>query len=288
MKSVGIIYFSGTGNTELVTEFIAKSLRSKYDVDVFRIEDLLKKKAVFDSSKYEMIGFGHPVYGFGAPPIFERFVKTMKRVKGIKTFVYSTCAGPLYLNDIASYGFIDVLKERGFHVFYERQFYMPANIATRYNDNVSKQLCMAAQVKSRRMAMELFKGTRRLRRDKIGPMILQWLYKGEKYAWKWLPKDFIVQKSCSHCGRCVAQCPMDNIEEINGKITFGEDCIACYRCVYNCPEKAIQGDKFKVAIFKEGYNIRKIFENKLIPGNYVQRTTHNYYGIFRKYLFRDR
>ena len=74
MKIV-IFYFSGTGNTELVTRQLAEALEGKgNNVELFRIEntetaDMCKKMADCD-----LTGIGYPIYGGGTPAIISDFI----------------------------------------------------------------------------------------------------------------------------------------------------------------------------------------------------------------------
>lgn len=287
LKSIAIIYFSGTGNTKAVTGFIAHELSKHFQVDIFKVENLIKEKKGFDFAKYQLIGFGYPIYGFNAPRIIVDFAEQLPDNQTNKVFVFSTCAGPMYLNDIASFRLKRVLNSKGFQVFYERQFYMPANIATRYNDEAAKQLCNAAARKSGIMAEEIRVQKSRVRHDRIGPRLLAWLYLVEKYAWKGIPRDFIVLDTCIKCQKCVKECPTENISFQEDKLRFNNSCLACYRCVYLCPAKSITGRKYKFAIFKDGYDIKRIIDNNELKGDYITPKTWGYYRIFRKYLFEE-
>lgn len=44
--------------------------------------------------------------------------------------------------------------------------------------------------------------------------------------------------TCIRCGRCIRNCPVQNIEMFRG-IRFGDHCIHCFRCISFCPSKAI-------------------------------------------------
>jgi ferredoxin len=287
LKSVAIVYFSGTGNTEAITGFLVQELSRHFRVDVFKVEELIKGKKDINFAKYQLIGFGYPIYGFNAPGIMVDFAEQLPDTLTNKAFVYSTCAGPIYLNDIASYRLKRVLNSKGLQVFYERQFYMPANIATRYNDEVAKQLCNAAARKSAIMAEEIRLQKSRVRNDRIGPLLLAWLYLAEKNAWKSIPRDFLVLETCIKCQKCVEGCPTGNISFQDDKIRFENNCLACYRCVYLCPTKSITGRKYKFAIFKDGYDINKIIANDELKGDFITPKTYGYYRIFRKYLFEE-
>ncbi len=287
LETTAIVYFSGTGNTEAVAGFIENSIKRYFNVDAFKIEDITKRKVNFDLKKYHMIGIGYPIYGFNAPRIIFDFIEHLTVSKMIKAFVFSTCAAPLYFNDIASFKVKKLLVDKGFNVFYERQFYMPANIALKYNDEISKQLCNAAADKSKIMSEEISNSLVRIRRDKIGPMLISWLYAIEKSAWKRIPKDFLVLETCTKCKKCIQACPLDNISLSQDQISFGDNCLACYRCVYSCPVEAITGKKYKFAIFKDGYDIKQIINNDNLKGDFITVKTRGYYKIFRNYLFKE-
>ncbi len=68
----------------------------------------------------------------------------------------------------------------------------------------------------------------------------------EKFWQKHLyPKQIIDCEKCIHCGKCVANCPVQRIEMIDKKpsISHGSpDCIHCGSCVALCPTNAITFD----------------------------------------------
>jgi formate hydrogenlyase subunit 6/NADH:ubiquinone oxidoreductase subunit I len=62
------------------------------------------------------------------------------------------------------------------------------------------------------------------------------------------------------------------------------NCLACYRCVYRCPNRAISGRLYGFAIFKKGYDIRRIVDSEEIRGEFINENTKGYYRIFLRYL----
>ena len=48
-----------------------------------------------------------------------------------------------------------------------------------------------------------------------------------------------VSDACIGCAKCVASCPMQNLEIINGKAVPKGKCTMCYRCISTCPKRAI-------------------------------------------------
>jgi ferredoxin len=60
---------------------------------------------------------------------------------------------------------------------------------------------------------------------------------GKSISYKDKP-DIDFQR-CTGCGLCVKNCPMNNLQKINGKIVHKKKCTMCYRCVNNCPVQAL-------------------------------------------------
>lgn len=103
MKSVIIYYFSGTGNTELVTNMIREGLiNCQYDVTVARIEDVIKNKLKIEPEKYDLIGVGCQVIGFGIPNIVRDFVNILPKAEDKKVFIFRTAGGVAPINYNAS------------------------------------------------------------------------------------------------------------------------------------------------------------------------------------------
>ena len=287
-KTISIVYFSGTGNTEAITRLIAGEFKKQHKVEVIKVEDILKRKVIFDPLRYDLIGLGFPVYGFNAPENMFELVDSLAGIQGREFFIYSTCAGPFYLNDIAAAGLKLRLRKKGAAVVYEKQFYMPANIGIKYPDELTKQLYNAASVHARYMVDDMAGGIRKVREDGFFPVLLRRFFLiWEKLAWPQVAADFWARKTCDLCLKCVRSCPRDNIFVKNDRIRFRFRCLACYRCVYGCPANAITGRFFKFAILKEGYNLRRVINDDRIKGDYVTDKTRGYYKVFYDYLFKS-
>jgi len=78
---------------------------------------------------------------------------------------------------------------------------------------------------------------------------------------RFMGKDLIVDGTCSHCGRCIKNCPAGNIYEKTGKIRFKVTCSGCMRCVYSCPNHAISLRLMTFFPVKGGYNNNEILSS---------------------------
>ena len=90
MKSVGIFYFSGTGNTELVAEMFREinSPELGCRIDLLRMEDILKVGLHVDPDQYDYLGIGCQVIGYGVPKLAADFIREPSKSNG-KEDVYN-------------------------------------------------------------------------------------------------------------------------------------------------------------------------------------------------------
>ena len=69
-----IFYFSGTGNTRWVAQFLAQELN-----DTLRfIPDEIGGDMHYKLKEGERLGFVFPCYGWGVPPFVERFIEQVQ------------------------------------------------------------------------------------------------------------------------------------------------------------------------------------------------------------------
>ena len=114
---VGLYYFSGTGNTEIVAELIQAAFkRHAAQTDVFKIESILRGRVPLDLDRYDLVGIGHPIHGLDAPRILYEFVDALAPVRGKPAFVFKSAADYIWINNGASKTLIRRLEGKGYHV----------------------------------------------------------------------------------------------------------------------------------------------------------------------------
>ena len=242
-------------------KYIARLIKENMSdqmTDMYRIEDILNHVKKVDINSYDMIGIGFPSYGFNPPAIVVDFIKKLCQVVDKKVFLFLTCAGPCYLNNVAFFRIKNILRRKGYNIIYEKVICMPANIFIKHEDEILKKIFDAAISKIEIMAKDISNNIVKVRNDRFFPYLFQWpLIIIERISIKSIPIDFTVGKECNRCMRCIQVCPRKNIK-FKGKIKHGLKCEGCYRCVYSCPQKAIKGRLNNIAIHKEGYNIEAL------------------------------
>jgi ferredoxin/flavodoxin len=273
MKTIRLRYFSGTGNTEIVTFMIVSKLRELgCDVRAEKI-GMEKDERRTPTTEYtagttiDCLGIGAPVIGFGTPSPVLDFIKRLPRGNGMKVFIFRTAGGVIPGNFNASRDMIALLEKKGYDVFHERLFSIGSNWIIRFSNAAMRKLHDATKVKTETMCVEIISGKRRLYetggRKRFRDALLRRL---SGIGLRLLALDFRVGKGCTGCGRCAKRCPAGNIGIRGGKPRFGAKCAACMRCVYACPEKAISMRTLGFLQVKGGYDVRGILEHpELFP-----------------------
>lgn len=118
MHKIAVIYFSGTGNTRFISELIRDNF-SKHETDLFPVEDILNNVIAIDINNYDIIGIGCPSIAFNPPGIIVDFCRILDEVNYKRAFLFLTCAGPCYLNNVAFFGIKKILRRKGYHMIYE-------------------------------------------------------------------------------------------------------------------------------------------------------------------------
>ena len=237
MKRIGIILFSGTGMTEYVIRQIAQELeKNAASVVVYPLERTQIADIPF--SEYDSIGIAYPVHAFNAPKIVINFARKMPVIENKRVFLISTAGEDHPVNYFSSSLLIMVLQEKQYHVFYDRQLYMPANFAVKYNDSKVEQLISTVDASIPEIANDIIHQTERKQRGRFLSDCMAVLGRAEWFGAIWIGKLFYTNQNCNHCGLCSRRCPSQNIT-CGEKVSFHWRCGLCMRCQYICPQQAI-------------------------------------------------
>ena len=293
MKKIGVFYFSGTGNTEIVARLLTKAYRRRQiEVACIRMEAVVNQQTPLALDDFDLIGVGHPVLGFGASGLAERFVKMLPAGSGKPAFVFKTASSPHYVNHGASDVIIRSMAKKGYQVFHNSIIAMPCNFFVKYDDRLNKQLYQAAVKKVEVIAAQTAAG--QANKLKFNPLLrgfLRLVYYGEEhFGARFFAQGLHATAACNHCKKCVRDCPTRNISESDGQIFFGADCIWCMRCVYACPNQAIQAKNLAGCVlhpYTGGFNIEAILNDPQIDENFVTEKSKGYYKHLINYFGED-
>ena len=261
MKKAVIYVFSGTGNTRLIADLYKENLAGYETViyDVKMVASTLagnqgksdskaaaKRKFSFveapDPNDFDLIGFGHPVYGFNIPLPFDRFLDTLPVLSQKKmAFVFKTSGEGLYFNQFSSQRLIHKMEKKGMDFISDRHFVMPYNMIFRHTPQMVKREWLNAKAYAKLSCMELIEG----KKDKvhINPLLRFWVPL-VRIEWLYYPLSAPVcmkvdMDKCIKCQKCVKSCPLNNISFDGEKFKFGHNCTMCTCCSFGCPTCAI-------------------------------------------------
>jgi ferredoxin len=246
-----IYWFSGTGNSL----HAAKLLSAELEIPIYPIASGAPAKAV--GGEGEKIGFVFPSYYGNLPRIVRRFVDELEILPGTYLFAIVTMGGFGH-GSIVSLS--RLLEQKSLKLSYGRGIAMPPNYVMIYdpaNVEKSKPKLDKAGKAIRRFSNEIASGRKTGNKLNIGS---QYLYKniGE------LDAKFYANESCNACGRCVALCPVQNIE-MEGKPKWLHHCEHCAACISWCPMKSIQyGNKTRT---RRRYHNPRIELREILPAN---------------------
>jgi len=286
MTSVAIYYFSGTGNTEIVSELLANALEERgASVDLVRMEDALQDAASISVAAHDLIGVAHPVHGFDVPRIVYTFVDALPPGQETPTFVFKTAGGLEDINDNASASAIARLRRKGYDAFYDRLFCMASNWLVRTEDALAKRLYTAAVAKTAHMSEEVLAGEEReMRAGLLSAALAKAVSVGEAFGGRAFGRLLRVTDACIDCNTCIENCPVQNIRRQDGEITFGWDCLWCMRCIYGCPTQAISPRFMRFCVLKEGYHIRDLIADPGVDEDTIAWGKTDYSWKMKHYL----
>jgi len=241
-KSLGdymIFYFSGTGNSKHVAEYIKK----KTGEELVSIADCNNARHyTFKLKKGERLGFVFPVYYWGLPSVVEEFVKYLRIEPNGRHYTYSvlTCG--------ATTGGADVALSK---LLKKKNIFMNASFALRMVDNYTVVFNVNDKGKNREINAaaeeELIKATQYIEAKASGNFnklrgfwpaypITHAAYNATRFTFPLR----VSKDDCISCGKCAKECPTKTIIMECGKpVWINSRCSICLSCVHNCPANAI-------------------------------------------------
>lgn len=243
INKVWAVYFSATGTTKKVTEYVANAISEKIDAPIdtvdFTIPDARKRSLEF--GKDDLVVFGNPVYAGRVPNVLLSFLN-----ENIKAD--NTCSIPIVVYGNRNYDdalkeLIRILNNDGFEIIAAGAFVgehafskvLAAGrpdesdmlLAEELAEKAAKRICLSD---NKPVEILCFKDEKSLRpyyqpKDNNGTAI---------NILKVKPK---TNDNCNKCGLCAKICPMGSISYEDQSNILGI-CIKCGACIKKCPVEA--------------------------------------------------
>lgn len=231
-----ILYFTGTGNSKFVADYLADKLG---DITV-SMNKVLKngEKLICESEKPYIIVA--PIYAWRFPKVVEDLLikselKGNKSVYCIATMGENSGNADKYLKKIFTdkamsfTGYTGVVMQNNY-LFMEKMP-KPREAFKALNDVSAELYKIVAKIKN---------GQQLEKTDKTPLAFLMSSAVNAGFN-KFMVKkqSFNVDGDCISCGKCVSGCPVNNIEMKDRKPVFKNNCAGCLACLHHCPKQAI-------------------------------------------------
>jgi ferredoxin len=255
-----ILFFSGTGNTQFIAEYIKNSLLNSNSISIpdFQISlGALENVDLQKLSENDIICLGFPIYAGRSPLIVRELIEKLPNLQDKGFFVYNTKG---LAQGMGNFEVIRRLKKKGLKTLSSTSIKMPG----------SDGICMFMKENSKSLQKlteknyeEIPKLNKFIRKIETAFHLLQQGLKVEELLRStpknpfgflitgilWLLYGLIEKKmicsyrtddTCNLCEICIQICPRKNIQIQDGRISFGDNCLLCLRCLNNCPQNSIQ------------------------------------------------
>lgn len=244
MKGV-LCYFSGTGNTKWVADKFKYYFNMKnIELDLINIEE----KQDIDINKYNFLIIGTPIYAELHPKIVDTFLNDLPQGNRIKTILYSTQGAQ---KASAVQVMESKIKNKDYNVISKLMFKMTNNfyfsVGKKSSEKEIEEILLNCERKIKNI-VDNFVEKKYIQESVNGfRVILSKIV--SRYFNNYLPnlsRNLSTSKDCTKCGRCLRNCPQNNITFENGYVVFHSKCMMCLRCVYICPTNEIKYKNKKI------------------------------------------
>lgn len=231
-----ILYFTGTGNSKYVADYLADKLQD----EVVSLNDMLKNDLPLIAESEKPFVWVAPIYAWRFPQVVDELFRKID-FRGNTTFYFvatmggdsgnceKLCRKRVRDKGMAYGGFADVIMPDNYYGGFEIK-----------NEEDMINIVKAAHPTLEEIADTIRKGHfLNIRIKTFGSAFKSGLinYGFNKYMLE--KAKYTVNNSCIGCGKCEAICPVNNITMKDSKPTFNGSCAGCYACIHKCPEKAI-------------------------------------------------
>lgn len=249
-----LIYYSGTGNSKRVSEWIADTA-SEAGINTYVTSyDRFEAGRIAGFTGKTLVGFFSATHGFNLPHSMLRFLVRFNELKGSDVFIGNTRAGmklsKLFLpglSGIALYLPALILFLKGYRI---RSLYpvdLPSNWISLHPGLKKKVIdSMFDHYRSltEKYAVKVLSGNRVFLKAFIMlpldllvfPLAVGYYFFG-RYI---LAKTFITNPDCDNCGLCIKECTTGSILLSGNRPFWKLSCESCMKCMNQCPKRAIE------------------------------------------------
>lgn len=243
-----ILYFSGTGNSA----YIARRVAELTGDSLISMNDRIQGHDFTDIETDNSLVFVVPAYAWRIPRVVEAWIDKTRFRGNLQAYFIMNCGGNIgnagkYIKKLCDrkkmtyMGVTGIIMPENYIALYEA----PDKAKARQIVEKAEPLIMsAAEIIHRGMAFSehKYKVADRLNSSVVNSVFYQFIVKAKKFR---------ALDNCTGCGKCVKECPLNNIRIADNKPVWGKNCTHCMACICKCPAEAIEYGKNSVG--KERY-----------------------------------
>jgi len=231
-----ILYFTGTGNSKFVADYLAEKL----DDETVSLNKIIKSGEKLNCSSEKPYVIVAPIYAWRLPAVVEETI-TNSQLDGCKNVYCIVTMGEnsgntdKYIKKIISdkgmnfTGYIGVAMQNNY-LFMEKMP-KPREAAKALNIVIPKLDKIAASINAGQP----------LKKDDKTPMaaLMSGVVNMGFNRFMVKNQELKADSDCISCGKCAQLCPVNNIDMSEGKPSFKGNCCGCLACLHHCPKQAI-------------------------------------------------
>jgi ferredoxin len=249
-----VIYYSGTGNSKRVSEWIVQEAQSQGIKTHISSYHQFNSKDISDFTGKTLIGFYSATHGFNMPHSMLKFLFRFNLLKGSDVFIGNTRAGmklsKLFLpglSGIAMYFPALIMLFKGYKITAMYPVDLPSNWISLHpgiREKVVDSMVEHYERLTKRFAIKILSGKHVFIKSfallpldiLVAPIAIGYYFVGRFI----LAKTFIANYNCNNCGLCMEQCPTKSIILLDNRPYWKFTCESCMKCMNYCPQRAIE------------------------------------------------
>lgn len=235
-----IIYFSATGNCK----YVAGRISEKTNDNMKSMIQLNKNRDYsIELDDDESLGIVIPTYFWGLPALVTEYLSKMKiKTDNDKAYIYAVST--YGTSPGASLGIIEyILKKKGYELSSRYSLRMVDTWTVEF-DLTKEENILEFTENTESKLNDIISSIRDKKYDDLTEHTKNRIFASfARFAYDLERKTsyFSVDDSCTLCGLCANDCPVDAIKIKDEKVVWVKDkCLICFRCLHRCPSFAIE------------------------------------------------
>ena len=235
-----VLYFTGTGNSA----YIARRIADLTGDVLISMNERIREHNFSEIKTDNRLVFVVPAYAWRIPRIVEAWIDKTRFEGNVQAYFIMNCGGSIgnagkYIRKLCGRKKMTYMGVTG--------IVMPENYIALYKapgkakakqivEQAEPFITSAAEVIQRGAAFpeQGYKAADRLNSSVVNPVFYRFIVKAKKFR---------AGDTCTGCGKCVKECPLNNIRIADNKPVWGKNCTHCMACICKCPAEAIEYGK---------------------------------------------